>query len=110
MGNVSGYVKVKDNEDSSRHLIKVNQLHDKDWDDRHVYDFHINEIGKIENGKFVKMEITSISGVGECYKYNSNGMVNLYFKKEFLEYLKNAAVEHVNNTFKIKDDEELINL
>ena len=39
MGNVSGYVKVKDNDDSARHLIKFNQLHNKDWNDMHVYDF-----------------------------------------------------------------------
>ena len=40
MGNVSGYVKVKDKEDSSRHLIKVNQLRDdRNWSDIHEYDF-----------------------------------------------------------------------
>ena len=39
MGNVSGCVKLKDKEDSARHLIKVNQLHNKDWDDYWVYDF-----------------------------------------------------------------------
>ena len=110
MGNVQGYVKVKDNDASARHLIRINQLYNKDWDDIHVYDFQNNEIGKIENGKYVKMSTEQISGVGECYKYQTKGMVTLYYKKEFLETLKNAAVEHISNTFKIKDEEELINL
>ena len=110
MGNVQGYVKVKDRDASARHLIRINQLHKKDWDDMHVYDFQNNEVGYIENGKYEKVKIVDISGVGECYKYHLKGMVKLYLKKEFLETLKNAAVEHINNTFKIKDDEELINL
>ena len=111
MGNVSGYVKVKDNEDSSKHLIKVNQLcNDRNWRDVLVYDFQNNEIGKIENGKYEKASAVQISGVGECYIYNRNGMIELYPKKWFREHLKNAAVEHINNTFKRKDDEESINL
>ena len=40
MGNVSGYVIIKDKEDSARHLIKVNQLcNERNWNDMHVYDF-----------------------------------------------------------------------
>ena len=110
MGNVSGYVKVKDRDKSERHLIKFNQLHNKDWNERHVYDFQKNEVGFIENGKYEKTKIVYIPGIGDCYEYNRNGKVELYFKKEFLEYLKDAAVEHINNTIKIKDEEELINL
>ena len=110
MGNVSGYVKIQDSDDSTRHLIRLNQLHDVFKDDRNVYDFQKHEIGCVDNGKYEKKSTVYISGVEECYKYNRKGMVELYQKKWFLEYLKNAAVEHINNTFKIKDEEELINL
>ena len=48
--------------------------------------------------------------IGNCYKFTMNGKVELYDQEKFLEILKNAAVEHINNAFKIKDDEELINL
>ena len=110
MGNVSGYVKVKDRDKSERHLIKFNQLHNKNWNERHVYDFQKNEVGFIENGKYEKMKIVYFPGIGDCYEYNRNGKVELYHTKTFLEILKNAAVEHIHNTFKIKDEEDLINL
>ena len=107
---MQGYVKIKDRDKLERHLIKFNQLHNKDWNDMHVYDFQKNEVGLINNGKYEKTKIVYIPGIGDCYEYNRNGKVELYHKKMFLEYLKDAAVEHINNTFKIKDEEELINL
>ena len=48
--------------------------------------------------------------IGECYKSIINGKVELYQKEEFLEVLKNAAVEHFNEAIATKNDEELINL
>ena len=111
MGNVQGYVKVKDRDKSERHLIKLNQLcNERNWNDMHVYDFQKNELGLIKNGKYEKMKIVYIPGIGDCYVYHTKGKLELYHAKTFLEHLKDAAVEHINNTFKIKDEEELINL
>ena len=74
-----------------------------------LYDFQKNEVGFIENGKYEKMKIVYIPGIGDCYEYHSKGKLELYHTKTFLEHLKDAAVEHINNTFKLKDEEELIN-
>ena len=56
------------------------------------------------------MKIVYIPGIGDCYEYHTKGKLELYLAKIFIEHLKDAAVQHINNTFKIKDEEELINL
>ena len=50
MGCDEGYVKIKDKNDSSIHLIKVNKLHKRrngEWADRWVYNFQENEFGRV---------------------------------------------------------------
>jgi len=111
MGNVQGYVKVKDRDKLERHLIKLNKLYNIDLDDNWVYDFQKHEIGHCKDGMYMKQYSNYIDrNIGDCYIFKINGKVELYDQEKFLEYLKNAAVEHINNTFKIKDDDELINL
>ena len=105
MGCVEGYVKIKDKNDSSIHLIKVNKLHkfrDGEWNDRWVYNFHENEFGWVENGKFERHSAVFIPQIGKCFTFNHNGEVILYKEKWFLDKLKDAAVEYI--------DEQLINL
>ena len=106
MGDWQGYVKIQDNKDSTRYVIRINQLNNyRNWSDIHVYDFQNNEVGIIKNGKYEKASTIQIHGVGECYYYSTHGKLELYPKKWLLEYLKNAAVEHMNKT---NDDVDLI--
>ena len=110
MGNVQGYCKHVDSDDSTRHLIRLNQLHNKDWSDFHVYDFQNNEIGKIENGKFKKVNSDHIRDIGNCYTFTHRGEWKIFSQKCFLETLKNAAVEHINKAIELKEDKDLIRL
>ena len=110
MGNVQGYCKHVDDKDSTRHLIKINQLHDKNWKDKFVYDFQNNEVGKIENGKFVSVDTRHLPNIGECYAINFNGEIKIFFQKYLLEILKNAAIEHINKAIESKEDKDLIRL
>ena len=80
MGNVSGYCKHVDDKDSTRHLIRLNQLYDKNWKDKFVYDFQNNEIECFENGKYIKICSTYIRDIGDCYKLCQNGKLELYYK------------------------------
>ena len=116
MGNAQGYVKIKDKEDTSIHLIKVNKLHkrrDGEWKDRWVYNFHENEFGKVEDGKFIKHSTVNIHGLGDCYYFSIKGEIELYVKSWFLQELRNAAVKDLENLLtagKPSEDEKLINL
>ena len=111
MGNMQGYVKIQENEESTRHLIKLNQFRDdRNWSDIHVYDFQNNEYGCIKDGKYEKASTIQVHGVGECYYFSNHGKLELYLKKWFLKDLKDGAVEHVNKAIATKNDEELINL
>ena len=116
MGNVQGYVKIKDKNDSSMHLIKVNKLHklrNGEWADKWVYDLHKNEFGKVEDGKFIKKSIVNIPGIGDCYSFNKKGKIELYVKEWFLQELRDAAVKYIENSIasgKSSEDDQLINL
>ena len=106
MGDWQGYVKIQDNEDSARHLIRINQFNNyRNWSDKHVYDFQNNEVGFIKNGKYEKARTVEIPGVGPCYYYSTQGKLELYPNLWFLEYLKSAAAKHINKT---NDDVDLI--
>jgi len=104
MGNVQGYCKHVDDKDSTRHLIRINQLHDKYWSDFHVYDFQNNEIGKIENGKFKEVYSYYIRDIGNCYKFTHRGEWKIFSRDMFLETLKNAAVEHINKAIELTEE------
>ena len=116
MGNVQGYVKIKDKEDSSIHLIKVNKLHKRrngEWNDRWVYNFQENEFGRVEDGKFIKHLTTYINGIGNCYCFSEKGEIELYIESWFLKELRDAAVKHIENSLtagKTSEDDQLINL
>ena len=115
MGNVQGYVKIKDKEDSSIHLIRVNKLHkcsNGEWSDKCVYNFHENEFGSIVNGKFKKYSTINIRGIGDCYYVKVRGEIELYVKSWFLKELRNAAVKYIENSIasgKSSEDDQLIN-
>ena len=109
-------MKITDKNDSSIHLIRVNQLHklsDGKWNDKWVYDLHKNEFGKVENGKFIKCSTINIHGLGDCYHFNCKGEVQLFKVKWFLDELRDAAVEYIDKVLtagKPSVDEKLINL
>ena len=113
MGNVQGYVKVNDNQNSSRHLIRVSKLHSKIKNEVWLYDFQNNEFGRIINDTFVPYLEVNVSGLGVCYQFDVEGQIEIYNKTWLLDFLKDAAVTHINDAIasgKPSDDKDLIDL
>ena len=102
-----GYVKLNDDKEQNRRLIKVNELHPDITNDNYLYDLKNNELGKITNEKFIRLEEINILSLGRCYHFNDKGHIKLYPTEWLLKYLKDAATKHVNNT-KTSDDTDLI--
>ena len=101
MGNVQGYVKIKDTNDSSIHLIKANKLHQRrngEWSDKCVYNFQENKFGLIQNGKFIEYKTINIHGLGEVYFFDVKGEVELYVERWLLKELRNAAVKYIEDS------------
>ena len=95
--NIQDYCEYQDIQKSTRYLIRINQLL-KGWGDAHVYDFQNNEVGEIFYGKYYKKSAFSEGyDTEECYRYWSKGKLVLINQKQFLETLKNKAVEHIKN-------------
>ena len=105
MSNRKGYVKFKYDKELNRRLIRVSKLHPEIKNDKYVYDYENNELGKIENGKFTPASSIVIWDLGRCYQFNNKGLAELYPTKWLLDYLKDAAVKYLNKT---SDDTDLI--